>query len=678
MNNFFLRYFVCCLAFAALAACGTAKNKLPEEIPSHVENEIELDGFLMDSRNGHIYRTVKIGDQTWLAENLNYNVKGSECLGGNDSNCVKYGRLYSWNEATNCFDGHCNLTFPVQGACPVGWHLPTIEEWKTLLSVTRGNSVSGPLKSRVGWKDFVCDFDDYCVLAEVGGTDDYGFAVLPSNGGFYDLSADFWSSSDIFSSQSAYPMPSAYSLHIDDSVRINESLMHQSFSIRCVKDRRESNVIIPDPVPGSDSILMDPRDGQTYRTVRIGSQTWMAENLNYKTDSSYCWWGWSDSVAVEYGNSPCIKYGRIYLWNEAKDVCPTGWLLPTPEEWYDLFSAVGGLQAASRALKFTSGWRDGQNGTDDYGFSVMATGYYGDVEFWTSAELDSGRAYKVDFTRDVVNVVPGNSWGSSVRCVKDRRENKETPWILSPGSEARVEGINGYADTINSRKTDSIVSSVISAPAYSVIPALVPGSDSSSHVSLSPITLSFWRGDAPIGSMTDSRDGKTYKTVAIGTQTWMAENLNFELADSYCYANDSNKCAKYGRLYKGNVAMEICPVGWHLPTLREWEQLFSAVGGQFTASNKLKSSIGWNDDKNGSDDYGFSAYPAGLWKSGESFINEGLQACFWSYTVVGDKLVHFVKFNVYDGNVLVGGFNPKNAKDGALSVRCVRDEFSRN
>ena len=157
----------------------------------------------------------------------------------------------------------------------------------------------------------------------------------------------------------------------------------------------------------------------------------------------------------------------------------------------------------------------------------------------------------------------------------------------------------------------------------------------------------------------------------------MAENLNFELADSYCYANDSNKCAKYGRLYKGNVAMEICPVGWHLPTLREWEQLFSAVGGQFTASNKLKSSIGWNDDKNGSDDYGFSAYPAGLWKSGGSFINEGLKAYFWSYTVVGDKLVHFVKFNAYDGNVLVGGINPKNAKDGALSVRCVRDEFSR-
>ena len=626
MNNFFLRYFVCCLAFAALAACGTAKNKLPEEIPSHVENEIELDGFLMDSRNGHIYRTVKIGDQIWMAENLNYNVKGSECLDGNDSNCVKYGRRYSWNEATNCFDGHCNLTFPVQGACPVGWHLPTIEEWKTLLSVTRGNSVSGPLKSRVGWKDFVCDFDDYCVMAEVGGTDDYGFAVLPSNGWFYG--ADFWSSSDIFSTQSAYPLPSAYSLHIDDSVRINESVMHQSFSIRCVKDRRESNVIIPDPVPGSDSILMDPRDGQTYRTVRIGSQTWMAENLNYKTDSSYCWWGWSDSVAVEFGNSPCIKYGRIYLWNEAKDVCPTGWLLPTPEEWYDLFSAVGGVQAASRALKFTSGWKDGENGTDDYGFSVMATGYYGDVEFWTSAELDSGRAYKVDFARDVVNVFPGSSWGSSVRCVKDRRENKETPWILSPGSEARAEGINGYADTINSR-------------------------------------------------MTDSRDGKTYKTVAIGSQTWMAENLNFELADSYCYANDSNKCAKYGRLYKGNVAMEVCPVGWHLPTLREWEQLFSAVGGQFTASNKLKSSIGWNDDKNGSDDYGFSAYPAGLWKSGGSFFNEGLQAYFWSYTVVGDKLVHFVKFNAYDGNVLVGGFNPKNAKDGALSVRCVRDEFSR-
>ena len=117
------------------------------------------------------------------------------------------------------------------------------------------------------------------------------------------------------------------------------------------------------------------------------------------------------------------------------------------------------------------------------------------------------------------------------------------------------------------------------------------------------------------GVFTDSRDGKKYKTVKIGSQMWMAENLNYNASDSKCYDNNPDNCAKYGSLYNWNTAKTACPKGWHLPSKAELEKLTSAV--------KLKAKSGWNSNGNGTDNFGFSALPGGYGLSGGLFSNVG-------------------------------------------------------
>ncbi|MCL2100738.1 MAG: hypothetical protein FWH22_03365, partial [Fibromonadales bacterium] len=111
------------------------------------------------------------------------------------------------------------------------------------------------------------------------------------------------------------------------------------------------------------------------------------------------------------------------------------------------------------------------------------------------------------------------------------------------------------------------------------------------------------------GSFTDSRDYKTYKWVKIGSQIWMAENLNYNANGSLCYNNQVSNCATYGRLYNWDMARTACPSGWHLPSNAEWSILKDLVGSP--TDTKLKATNGWPSSYSGTADYRFSALPGG-------------------------------------------------------------------
>jgi len=170
------------------------------------------------------------------------------------------------------------------------------------------------------------------------------------------------------------------------------------------------------------------------------------------------------------------------------------------------------------------------------------------------------------------------------------------------------------------------------------------------------------------GSFTDPRDGKVYKTVKIGTQIWMAENLNYKASNSKCYDNNEANGNKYGRLYDWAAAKTACLPGWHLPTHKELEILTEYIGGALTEGKKLKAKSGWSDNGNGTDEYGFAALPGGAGYSAGNFDYAGSHGYWWSDSKDDDKIYALGMNYNYDG--VRWASCPKSL---LLSVRCVQN-----
>jgi len=178
-------------------------------------------------------------------------------------------------------------------------------------------------------------------------------------------------------------------------------------------------------------------------------------------------------------------------------------------------------------------------------------------------------------------------------------------------------------------------------------------------------------------TFTDSRDGKIYKTIKIGNQVWMAENLNFNASGSKCYNNKESNCAKYGRLYNWETARKACPSGWHLPTYKEWQILVGFAGGEKIAIKKLKAKSGWSKNSNGMDDFSFSALPGGSGFSFGGFDYVGKQGCWWSVSESSSDQAYTLCMDS-DKSLDIHGdeyvrLNGAIFKAHLLSVRCLRD-----
>jgi uncharacterized protein (TIGR02145 family) len=183
------------------------------------------------------------------------------------------------------------------------------------------------------------------------------------------------------------------------------------------------------------------------------------------------------------------------------------------------------------------------------------------------------------------------------------------------------------------------------------------------------------------GTFTDKRDGQKYRTVRIGNHVWMAENLRYKIGDSWCYENDESKCRQYGRLYDWNMAKRACPTGWHLPSEEEWDGLVIEVGSS-TGGKKLKATNGWDENGNGTDDYGFSALPGGYRYTDGSFDDAGREGYWWTATMSRSDVASLERLSrgINSVNYMGLRYNEDSVRDGGserensgMSVRCLGD-----
>ena len=181
------------------------------------------------------------------------------------------------------------------------------------------------------------------------------------------------------------------------------------------------------------------------------------------------------------------------------------------------------------------------------------------------------------------------------------------------------------------------------------------------------------------GSFTDTRDGKVYKTVKIGTQTWMAENLAYK-ATSGCwvYENTEGNAAIYGYLYNWETAKKSCPSGWHLPSDSEWEILSSYFkGGGNYAGGKLKE-IGtthwYNPNSEATNESGFTALPGGNYYEGsKGFGGIGERGIWWTSSICPNFGQNYSWSRALYFNYGTGASNTPEDVTNGYSVRCVKD-----
>jgi uncharacterized protein (TIGR02145 family) len=204
--------------------------------------------------------------------------------------------------------------------------------------------------------------------------------------------------------------------------------------------------------------------------------------------------------------------------------------------------------------------------------------------------------------------------------------------------------------------------------------------------------------DVGLNGVMEDSDGNRYATIKIGNQVWMAENLkvtkesngtaiplitdNTEWANlgdnntdkAYCYySNSVDSLEKYGALYTYAAALVACPAGWHLPSDAEWTELENYIsndGYSGTEGTALKSSVGWVNGGNGTNDYRFGALPGGIRDSDYgTFYNVGNYGYWWSATESNSSNAGYRSLN--SGSSELG--NNVYHKSLGLSVRCLSD-----
>jgi len=608
-----------------------------------------------------------------MAENLKYNAKGSKCGNGNDNSlndantatCDTYGRVYNWSTAMN-------------GVCPEGWHLPSDAEWTTLTNSVGGETTAGTkLKANSPlWN------------SNGKGTDDYGFSALPGGRyysgtfggvGFY---GDWWSATEY--NGSAYSRDMFYGGDVHRASSDKTDL----YSVRCVRDKSNG--------------FVEPSSSSGYAPIEISNFTF--SDIKYwvgsGSDSAMLIIQWND------GKTPgALAYG--YRWEKGQEKTGNDMIIDIAKADKRLFylkfsdaigrSVIGGIGfSASGEAKIgidgvsckspvngsveTSSYNFDSwkicDGADARWFAGWSNGYW---SYWTSDNTYVLNYSDVEVSSRVLKNKSIDAWNAAPDMKNHPLSTTITP--VSIPSSSSVEPSSSSVEPSSSSVEPS--SSSVEPSSSSVEP-------SSSSSEPEPTTTCNGVEYDDNTHVCDTRDNKLYKYVTIGTQTWMAENLNFDVEGSKCYAEGvsgvsadsiAKNCTNYGKLYNWATAMNssasssanpsgiqgICPSGWHLPSTNEWEVLTTFVGDGPGGKLKANSSL-WSSGTM-TDNYGFAGLPGGFGNADGSFNQVKNYAYFWSATET--EATRATEQTLRNSNTAAA--RDAVLKETLRSVRCVKN-----
>lgn len=636
-------------------------------MPGHdVTVSAEFGESFTDGRDGKTYRWVSIGNQRWMAENINFDPQegdGSRCYGNSEENCAKTGRLYNWATAMGLNASYNSSTWvddgnTVQGVCPSGWHLPKIDEWNELITSAGGLSAAGNnLKAVSGWEK----------SSYGNGIDAYGFSAIPA--GYFNASgvfsgsegSEFWWIATTATGPDGISTARAY--NINNSVSsLNQSGYGKSsgYSVRCVATNK-LQVTKPE--------FTKPVDFVYNGKVQSAG---IAENDHYIVIDG------EGRNAGAYTAKVVLRDTLTYEWNDGtiKDL-EFEWEIekaePRPFVRPAAVPAVysEGLLLEDVLLPEGYAWADSEKETvleeTDDGRSFAATyddpnGNYHTAHGYITVKYvtDAERMYKVV-------VLNGGEGASEVM-----EYAKDATVTVSAGTNPQGFPFRKWTTPSDgvTFEEESNATTTFTMPEHDVT-----------------VTANF------IMKFEDGRDGTTYGMVDIGRQRWMSENLNYATAaGSNCYGNDPQNCETYGKLYTWAAAMGLdesynttkwggsdfkhqgaCPAGWHLPDTGEWKELVEVTDGTYMSSKRLRTTSGWSDTfigGQGTDDFGFSAKAGGA---------RGLNGEF-GLGVYGYWRIATEKDERYAGWISLGTSDPTsgvvsiNYKHYTASVRCVADK----
>lgn len=416
-------------------------------------------------------------------------------------------------------------------------------------------------------------------------------------------------------------------------------------------------------------------DMNPYRTVKIGTQTWMVDNLKTtrfrngevipNVTSSTAWAALTSGARCYYANDSINseKYGYLYNWkavNDNRKIAPAGWHVATADDWSTLISYLGESDAATK-LK-DKGWLPGQSsnlGTNETGFTALQGGSRSSDgtfsnegvagNWWCfNYDINTGKPWwiLINDSKTVSKLTNESTFGFSVRCVRNELPQISTEKISESGNNIVIGGniTNTGGDaitesgvcwstnpnpTINNNRTITYsggrFSSSIIAPLHLTTYYLRAYATNSVGTSYGEV-VSFTTPDNRVYDI----DGNTYHAITIGTQTWMAEDLKttryrngnlIENASDNILWNElttsaiSTYSGYFYNWYAVNDSRKIAPEGWHIPSDAEWATLTNYLGGASVAGGKLKMSDFqyWIKPNSGAtNETGFSAIANGM------------------------------------------------------------------